>query len=419
LDMSKYILWYYKAFLTSQIGAGFAVLAPTITTATPGSAGTLADGTYYYQVTAINGTEGSPSNEVVVTVSAGGTGSAVLVWEAVAGATGYRVYRGTSAGGESVYYAPGAVTTYTDTGAASTAGTPPVLGAWVLIGSSDATTAGMDGLDRWTSVYTAGKINRNTAGSAHSWVVLRGPVMATKTYYILIDWSTSVDYAVTVSLGHTTAPLGGTINNAPTVQNPAPLTTSNFGAYVNNTPNVASFRVHGSLAADGSFVILTSLDYTSKFLSGFMCHLLSSYKATDPYPVYMSLTGEIVAQTPGTGYGGQLAAVVVGWDHSNNGIARTPDNLGAGAYGVITPALSNIPNVADAFDGTYVDWPVYVGNKVAGNITARGRIQDIYYSPYALGANTPSQGAVDNATSPEYMVVGVWWFPTNAIPLIY
>lgn len=87
--------------------------------------GTLAAATYYYKVTALNSNgETLGSNEQSVTTT-GSTSSVVLTWGAVANATGYNVYRGTAAGAESVYYAPGNVLTYTDTNAAPTVGTVP------------------------------------------------------------------------------------------------------------------------------------------------------------------------------------------------------------------------------------------------------------------------------------------------------
>lgn len=90
--------------------------------------GTLAAGTYYYVVTAIMTGPGESiaSNEQLV-VNTGTTSSNTISWTAPTGMTitGYKVYRGTSAGAESVFYSPGNVLTFTDTGAASTAGTPP------------------------------------------------------------------------------------------------------------------------------------------------------------------------------------------------------------------------------------------------------------------------------------------------------
>jgi len=72
-------------------------------------------------IDAVGETTGSPEASVTTT---GTTSSVGLAWATIAGATGYKVYRGTSAGGESVVYST-ATNSYTDTGAASTAGTVP------------------------------------------------------------------------------------------------------------------------------------------------------------------------------------------------------------------------------------------------------------------------------------------------------
>ncbi len=98
--------------------------APGTVTATPSTTGgTLATGTYYYKVTASTSsgeTTASPEASAAVT---GPTGSVALSWGAVTGATGYVVYRGTSAGGEHVYYTT-ATNSYTDTNATSSSGSP-------------------------------------------------------------------------------------------------------------------------------------------------------------------------------------------------------------------------------------------------------------------------------------------------------
>ena len=69
----------------------------------------------------------APSSEVSITVS---SGAAVTVsWSAVSGATGYRIYRGTSAGGENVYRdTTSTSTTFTYTGSSETSGTPRANG---------------------------------------------------------------------------------------------------------------------------------------------------------------------------------------------------------------------------------------------------------------------------------------------------
>ena len=63
-------------------------------------------------------TESATSTEVNAATT-GATGSVALSWPAVSGATGYVIYRGTTAGGESVFY-QSATNSFTDTGAAGT-----------------------------------------------------------------------------------------------------------------------------------------------------------------------------------------------------------------------------------------------------------------------------------------------------------
>ncbi len=118
---------------------------PVLASATPsGSGGTLATATYWYKLTALGPWgESLPSNELSAAVT-GPTGSVALVWGGVLGATGYRVYRGTTTGGENVFYAPGNVTSFTDTGAGNTGGTPNV-NATVDMPDDDARIAGANG----------------------------------------------------------------------------------------------------------------------------------------------------------------------------------------------------------------------------------------------------------------------------------
>lgn len=109
--------------------------APTGLTITPsGTGGALPAGTYFYKVTATmtNG-ETLGSNEVTSGALTGTTNKVVLNWTAPVnnGATGYKVYRGTSIGAENQLVGivtDGATTTFTDVGGSTTPATIPSVG---------------------------------------------------------------------------------------------------------------------------------------------------------------------------------------------------------------------------------------------------------------------------------------------------
>jgi hypothetical protein len=107
---------------------------PTGLSATAGTGGTLAAGTYAYRVVArrpasTDTVTSARSAEVTATVGAGG--KVTLRWTAVQDAAEYRVY-GRTVGGQTMYWRVTS-TTFTDTGAAGTAGTPPTTGSVWLV----------------------------------------------------------------------------------------------------------------------------------------------------------------------------------------------------------------------------------------------------------------------------------------------
>lgn len=118
-------------------GGGFAGLAleqlaapvqAALATATSG--GTITAGTYRYVVTAINANgETTASNEQTITTT-GSTSTVTVTWAAVAGATGYKLYK-TAAGGatgtELLYKTVGAVTSDIDTSPGAPSGAFPTV----------------------------------------------------------------------------------------------------------------------------------------------------------------------------------------------------------------------------------------------------------------------------------------------------
>lgn len=108
--------------VVERIGIG-APVAGNTSTATTG--GTLAAATYYYVVCALFGTEVSPPSAEKSQATTGATSTVTLALTPVAGATGYRLYRGTVSGTYTAYqdFTGGSLTSVTDAGAAGTAGT--------------------------------------------------------------------------------------------------------------------------------------------------------------------------------------------------------------------------------------------------------------------------------------------------------
>jgi hypothetical protein len=129
---------FARSFTATDYGG---VSAPAMTSAVPSeTGGTLGAGTYYYKVAAIGAWgESVASAESSGATITGSTGSVVVTYGAVAGATGYRVYRGTASGLQNVYYND-AASTFTDTGATpdgtSAPGANPPAGGLTLSGNN-------------------------------------------------------------------------------------------------------------------------------------------------------------------------------------------------------------------------------------------------------------------------------------------
>jgi hypothetical protein len=119
-----------------EAGAGRIVLGRNVTplvtptldpVTTAATGGLLADGTYFYVVTAIDASsETLESNEESVTAAGGGASVNTLTWTAVQDATGYRIYRGDASGAEVLLAEVPAATTYADDGSVTPGtATPP------------------------------------------------------------------------------------------------------------------------------------------------------------------------------------------------------------------------------------------------------------------------------------------------------
>jgi hypothetical protein len=140
-----------------------ALAPPARPVATPSTTGgTLAAGTYFYRVTALNASGETVGSLEAFAITTGSTGSVALSWPAVTGATSYRVY-GRAQGAQALYFNT-AIPSFTDTGGLSA---DPNL---VTNPSVETDLAGYDGAG--SSYLNATTVARdNTRAKSGSWSV--------------------------------------------------------------------------------------------------------------------------------------------------------------------------------------------------------------------------------------------------------
>lgn len=207
------------------------------TTATTGGTGLAASTTYFYKVTALNDAGQSlGSNERSIATGAGATNSISLSWAAVTGATGYRVYRGTAAGAESIYYFVGATTTFVDQGSsANVAGTVPTTNT-----SSTATNANVL---TWPALPGAlsYRVYRGTAAGAEN------------AFYAVGNVTTYTDTGAATTAGSPPSP--GT----------ATTTTSSVALTWAASANATGYKIYRGTASGAENVLVTSVGAATSY----------------------------------------------------------------------------------------------------------------------------------------------------------
>ncbi|MBF0342919.1 MAG: hypothetical protein HQL06_01685 [Nitrospirae bacterium] len=114
-----------KAYFNTYLST---LSTPTLNSAANASGGALtASTTYYYKVSASDGSNITPLSNERNAATTSANKKITISWSAVTGATDYIVWRGTSSGGENVYYDTGStLTSFTDDGSYTyISGTPP------------------------------------------------------------------------------------------------------------------------------------------------------------------------------------------------------------------------------------------------------------------------------------------------------
>jgi len=282
-------------------------------------------------------------------------------------------------------------------------------GLWTCAGSSDAATAGMDGVDRWTASFDSTKIVRATPGNAHSWIVLQSPAgLGGGPWYMCIDYSATVEYQTSVFFSKT-AFTGGSTTARPTSTTewaapPGGTTPSQF-----IITSLQGVRMNGLLSTSGDFHIRFSRQSGSGFMNfAFSFIALTNTKSTDAHngwSLWQFLDG-----SPGV-CSRPAWSTSSGWPWRG----RNKDNTVTVDASIIAPHIGATHAFADisGTDGTdnlYGDFPMYLQVVTAAQKSQRGRIRDLMWAP----DNAPNQ--VEPPTGPPYqsVILGAVWHPWPA-----
>lgn len=376
--------------------------------------GTLAEATYYYVVTALTAAgETTKSNEASV-ATIGANSSVTVTWTAVPGATGYNIYRGTASGGQTGYYAVGAVTSFTDTGAAITAGSPP---------ASNTARIPTPVQSALSTSITGG--TGLAASTAYSYVVtaLNAQGETVKSNELTI--STAAPLATPVQAAPTTANTGGTLtpgtyyyvvaatnaagetikSNEQSIATQAALATP-----VQATPTTAT--TGGTLAAATYYYVVTATDASGETIKSNEQSIATTGTTSANTISWAAITGATGYRIyRGTATGGENVFYSVG------AVTSFMDTGAANTAG--TPPASNTTGTKSTVTVSWAAITGATGYKIYRGTTAGG--ENVFYSVGAVttftdsgAASTAGTPSATNTTAASSSIVVSWGAVTGA-----
>lgn len=293
---------------------------------------------------------------------------------------------------------------------AGPAGAIPSGARWTTYYSSDGTTAGTanDGVDRWTSSFTASKIVRASSG-AHSWFVLKSPA-ALGPYYLTVDYLSSADSSVILVLSKA-APTGGTTSLRPTATDETAFSASQFvsGSWTSTLPG----KCHFTTDADGNFWWFPSRNGTSLVDLAWGVQKLTDLRITgDAFPVI--LVFDFVTS-------GALKEGTSSFYRTTAGTIKSRDVASAAATTctvmsfMVGASSAAVDTAAAHYSDAKIDgFACLVYSTSSGAKAVKGRIPDLRTIPATLlpGYRYPASGDV------ESIVVGNTLVPLTAVPTL-
>jgi hypothetical protein len=276
-------------------------------------------------------------------------------------------------------------------------GARPGSVAWTLEGSSNSSTAGIDTTDRlhFSGSFTDGDWVRNTAGSAHTWFVLKSPSgLLDGPWYLCFDYiGPSNDYTATFVISKNVFS-GGSTTARPTSSNESVLTGQVFCS-----ATAGAGKAHLNIDANGGFRWLRSRNGQGYFDFIISVEPVVEYHSGDAARTFMYTH----SADSGRGAFASGNAINVRGLCSNGTTVMSTSITGICETRVGQSYDLTQYTTTNAIDSTVDALPnVYIYDNTTSYKGIRGRFPDIWDvgSQVAVGSTFPSTG------NPERVLVG-------------
>jgi len=278
------------------------------------------------------------------------------------------------------------------------------LNPWVVVGSSDGSTAGMDSVNRWKpgGTWDINKLVWNSAGSAHSWIVLR-QLGLSPLCEILFDLSYTNGAYMTMLWGMSGFS-GGSTTARPTAT--TYLTLYNNTYWLSNGGGGATTGgyTHHQQSTDGECSRMVCM-YNDTPILFYMFD-----KAKNPVSGW---TNPVLVTAQ---YNGQSSVIGIPWYTDT---ARLNTFTPAGGFGTLYMTGEGFGSYLNyeynslcrpnQFSGDFPVYPIGLVSETTGFKGRHGEVYDMWWGPPGTAAATPWGTWPDDSTrkywSPESMTL--------------
>jgi hypothetical protein len=268
--------------------------------------------------------------------------------------------------------------------------------------SCDGTTAGTkgDAVFRWTS---GASIVCASAGSAHSWIVLKAPGIVSGGEF-LFTWNTFVatrsqwQVSYSPSVGFT----GGSTTADPTASDAQVFQVS--GSYYSSLISDLTTRWSVEMSSDGQCINAFAFA-GGNLIFGMLIHLWANPTTGLTNPIYFFCPSNTVNNA-------QLAAANLGVSALGlanlNGTKSAISMTVAGILGTNTNCLPAQQTVVNGVSGNWPAFPLGAYSTTVGKVGEMGTFQDLWANSSSIATGDT---AIDATNSRQWIMVGALAFP--------